>query len=63
LILGRSWLSKHNPVIDWKTSSIKFFRFDCIKLKRVVEVIDISGKDKSEHEEDDDFDGVNDEAR
>jgi hypothetical protein len=32
-------------------------------LKPVVEVIDISGKDKSEHEEDDDFDGVNDEAR
>jgi hypothetical protein len=42
LILGRSWLSKHNPIIDWKTSSFKFSRCDCIESKPVVEVIDIS---------------------
>jgi hypothetical protein len=41
----------------------KFSCCDCIELKPVVEVIDISGKDKGEHEEDNDFDGVNDEAR
>jgi hypothetical protein len=50
-----SWLSKHNPVIDWKTSSFKFSRCDCIESKPFVEVIDISGKDKGEHEEDDEF--------
>ena len=29
LILGKSWLKKHNPVVDWNSSTIEFSRCDC----------------------------------
>lgn len=31
LIIGLSWLKKHNPVVDWKRRSIIFSRCDCYR--------------------------------
>ena len=30
IILGKQWLSKHNPVIDWRKDDIKFENCDCL---------------------------------
>ena len=47
VILGKQWLSRHNPIIDWRKDELKFGRCDCRNKSNDVDIkLDNEGKKK-----------------
>ena len=37
--MGKQWLSRHNPVIDWRKDDVKSENCDCLKDEKNVEKV------------------------
>jgi hypothetical protein len=48
IVLGRGWLQKHNPEIDWSTNVLDFSRCTCVEGDVVIHAINIDANESPE---------------